>query len=880
MGNGAAAMTAELWIKVRALLDRAMALPAAERNDFLQHADADAGVIDEVRRLLDCEGDATAMFGIEDWHASTRAAQEGSLAGTVIGSYRLLHELGRGGMGAVYLAERADGVYQQTVAIKVLRENIFTPALSDRFKQERQILARLQHPGIARLLDGGVMPDGRPYLVLEYIDGVPINAFCDTKRLDIRDRLRLFLRVAEVVQSAHQQLVLHLDLKPANILVTPEGEPRLLDFGIARILTESMGGNAQTETTLRLLTPRYASPEQAEGAPLGVASDVFSLATLLYQLLTGGLPYPIEDVSPLEAARLIREVPPIVPSRAAGQAADSPLRGDLDTILLQALRKEPERRYPTVAAFAADVQRHLSSEPVQAHADSFNYRAGKFFRRNRAAVIAAIAAALILTVSGAAVVRSAVIARRERIVADRERATAERRLKGMRELAHSYVFDLDPKLEDLPGSVGIRDFVLQNAQKYLESMSREAADDDDLARETAEGYSRIAEVQENLGMPSLNDHLAAAQSINRAIAIQKHLVERHPTDARQRVELLFQMQHLATTYALEGDIVNANKVLLETWELGQPLRQVHPTPPRITDLAAIAWDVAWVNIGNGDLWNLADPVTALPWLDHARQITEQQQADHDDRLSRLQVASLLERIDISRAAALAQLGRVAEVGPIYEEALHFTTLTKRNLNEEEMRRQINIYYAGYLLSIHDVRHADALAPNLMPPEYHEKGKDRVPTGDEADELALLARIDLENGRIAAGKQKMQKALSTLEALYASAPIDAGNSSELAWDTFRLAEEPALDAPTRQHLYRRAGEIAATYAATHPQVMSASMLIGRSQLGLAHLAQAAHNAAAQHVSAESAAQQFSLVLGAHPQQPQATTLLAEATALGK
>ncbi|MES2390704.1 MAG: serine/threonine-protein kinase [Acidobacteriota bacterium] len=866
-------MTAERWAKLRMLLERAIALPPADRPAFLRHEADDDDLVAEALRLLACEGEATAMFGIENWHhrSTMRPARGDNLAGTVIGSYRLLSELGRGGMGAVYLAERADGVYQQTVAIKILRENIFTAALSDRFKQERQILARLRHPGIARLLDGGVMPDGRPYLVLEYIDGSTINAYCDDKLLDLTDRLRLFLRVADVVQSAHQQLVLHLDLKPANILVTQEGDPRLLDFGIARILNESIGDSAQTETTLRLLTPRYASPEQAEGAPLSVASDVFSLGTLLYQLLTGKLPYPIEDVPPLEAARIIREVPPLLPSRSGGQPSGSDLRGDLDTILLQALRKEPERRYPTVAAFAADVQRYLASEPVLAHADSFNYRAGKFLRRNRAAVIAGTAAAIILLISGAAVVHSDV-------VAQRERATAERRLKGMRELAHSYVFDLDPRLEDLPGSVGIRDFVLQNAQKYLEAMSHEAVEDDDLARETAQGYSRIAEVQETLAMPSLSNHVASKQSIAKALVIQQHLVDKHPADVTERGLLIRQRQHLATMYAFEGDIVSANRVLIDTWEIGQPLRLVHPTPPRFTDLAAIAWDVAWTNVGNGDLWNLADPDTAMVWLDRAREITARHQAEHNDPQSRLQVASLLERIDISRAAALTQLGRITEVGPIYEDALRVTTLTKHNLNEEEMRRQIRLYYVSYLLSIHDVRHAEALAPFLMPPEFHEKDRDRIPTGDEADELALLARIDFETGRVEAGKQKMERALRTLEALYASAPTDAGVSSELAWDTFRLAEESVLDAPTRRHLYQRTNEIAASYTARHPQVLSASMLIGKSHLGLARMAQSKHDLVGQHANATAAAEQFVRVLAARSAQSEAARLLTQATEL--
>ncbi len=261
----------------------------------------------------------------------------------------------------------------------MLQDSVSTARLVERFEEERQILARLSHPGIARLLDGGLTPDGRPYLVLEYVDGRAIDVYCDEEKLDTTARLRLFLKVADAVQSAHQQLVLHLDLKPANILVTPEGEPRLLDFGIARILTEGSLGTNQAEATMRLMTPRYASPEQAEGLPLGVASDVFSLGTLLYRLLTGRLPYRIESASPLEAARIIREEAPyaVEQSRLMVLSA-AELRDDLDNILLQALRKEPERRYGTVAAFADDITRYLAFKPVRAHPDSVSYRAKKF----------------------------------------------------------------------------------------------------------------------------------------------------------------------------------------------------------------------------------------------------------------------------------------------------------------------------------------------------------------------------------------------------------------------------------------------------------------------------------------------------------------------
>ena len=443
-------MTPETWNKVRALVEGALALPEGERTAWLAAQTDDVEVRHEAEHLLSFEREASGIFAEEmprwDLHI---ARVESNLAGVTIGRYRLVEEIGRGGMGTVYLAERADGTYEQRVALKILQESIFTGRLAERFAEERQILARLAHPGIARLLDGGVTPDGRPYLVLEYIDGRTIDRYCAEEKLSIDAKLRLFLKVAAAVQSAHQQLVLHLDIKPANILVTGDGEPKLLDFGISRVLSEGLEGANLAEATMRLLTPKYSSPEQAAGQPLGVGSDVFSLATLLYRLLTGRFPYNIDGVSALEAARMIREENPIPPSQAATGATADQLRGDLDNILLQALRKEPPRRYGTVVELADDIRRYLAHEPVRAHADTFGYRAGKFLRRNRTGVIAAGVVAVILAGSAAAVVRSAIIARRER-------ATAERRLKDTRLISKSYINEVIPTLSNIPGTLEVR----------------------------------------------------------------------------------------------------------------------------------------------------------------------------------------------------------------------------------------------------------------------------------------------------------------------------------------------------------------------------------------------------------------------------------------
>jgi tRNA A-37 threonylcarbamoyl transferase component Bud32 len=855
-------------------LEQAMSLPAEERTAFLQQQSEDADLLAEAEKLLSFDRQASALFSIENWQQrAERTATDANLAGTVLGHYRLLEELGRGGMGTVYLAERADGVYQQKVALKVLQENIFTPALAERFKQERQILARLQHPGIARLLDGGVMDDGRPYLVLEYVDGEPIDVYCEEQALDVDARLRLFLRVAEVVQSAHQQLVLHLDLKPANILVTPQGDPRLLDFGIARILSEGEGGSRQTEATLRLLTPRYASPEQAQGKPLGVASDVFSLATLLYRLLTGHLPYPIEDAGALEAARMITQMVPMPPSQAAEAAVAPLLRGDLDTILLQALRKEPERRYPTVAAFAEDVRRHLAHEPVLAHADSFRYRAGKFLRRNRGSVIAASLAAVILVVSAVAVVHSAIVARRER-------AIAERRLKDVRALAHSYIFDLDPMLAEVPGTVGVRAFILQNGLKYLEAMSKEKTDDDDdLAHEIAMGYMVISNVQSDPAMPNLNDRAGALDSMERGLAIQKRLAAKHPTDLNQLYLVVRQTRDMALLATTDGDVVRTNELLQEAWKIGEPIRATGPSAPHYVYLDGVPWDLASVNCGNGDLWNFADPMASLPWLDQVDNILETFRKARPENENVPGYVDGLQREYITRALVMDQLGQKAEAQAWYEKTLALLGRLKKTVINEQTIKVTRATYADFLVrSMHDLKKANEMAPTLLPEEYHEKGHDRQLSGDVADTLDLLARIDMASGRMAEGRKKMQIAVASFSTLYAGDPNDAPNVAMMAHDLYYLAEMHELDAATRRGLYVRSMEITEPYAKTHPQVLSAALLLARCDLGLADLAHAGKNAAEQQSRATAAMEEAGKVLAAHPVQPEASSVLARAKAL--
>jgi serine/threonine-protein kinase len=381
-------MTPDRWQEIQGLFQQAADLDSAAQAAFLNEAcPTDLALRAEVEALLRAERRSGAGAFIAD--AIGRAAREladdsaASRVGERVGPYRLVREIGHGGMGTVYLAERADEHYQASVAIKFVRSGAASAELERRFRAERQILAALTHPNIAWLLDGGTAPDGTPYLVMEYVEGEPIDAWCDRRGLGLEGRLALFLRVCGGVQHAHQTLVVHRDLKPSNILVTADGTPKLVEFGIAKLLAE---GDAEATGTLRLLTPAYGSPEQARGGHITVATDVYSLGVVLFKLLTGRTPLDLTGATPGEIERRICEEAPAAPSAAvtgAHAAWRRGLRGDVDTIVLKALRKEPDRRYASVEQLAQDLRRHMDGRPVRARPDTAGYRIGKFVRRHR-----------------------------------------------------------------------------------------------------------------------------------------------------------------------------------------------------------------------------------------------------------------------------------------------------------------------------------------------------------------------------------------------------------------------------------------------------------------------------------------------------------------
>lgn len=436
------------WNRIQSVLEQALELDRAELASFLERTCAgDQELRREIESLIAADRSAPEFLDGRAFELPVQPASTNtSLLGRRIGPYRVSREIGKGGMSVVYAGERADGQFEQHVAIKVLPQDPSTAELAERFHIERRILGSLDHRAIVHIFDAGVLDDGRPYLVMEYIEGKRIDAWCDARRLPIDDRLRLFRQVLDAVAYAHRALVVHRDLKPDNVLVDQEGNARLLDFGIAKLLDEQDPSAAlPTRTGLRAMTPEYAAPEQLRGDRITTACDIYALGVLFYELIAGHRPYHLRAITPYAVERAILESDPARPSDAvrriqrntddAAQAIaaarrtepfrlSNTLDGDLDAIALKALRKEPEERYVSADAFADDIDRYLGSQPVLARRGSRAYRIRKFVRRHRIGVgVAAASAALILGAS-AVIAASRVSAEKARVQAEREARTA------------------------------------------------------------------------------------------------------------------------------------------------------------------------------------------------------------------------------------------------------------------------------------------------------------------------------------------------------------------------------------------------------------------------------------------------------------------------
>ncbi len=473
--------------KFKEIFEAAVDLPAFERSNLL----ADVCVGDdnmraEIEKLLaadDAAGDFLESSPFDESTDKFIGIRTQKFIGKTIGQYCIEREIGAGGMGTVFLATRTLGDIVQKVAIKIVHEGRHSEEIIRRFLIERKILAELEHSGIARLIDAGETAEGLPYLAMEYIAGVPLDEYCRTNDLAIDERLELFRKVCGAVAFAHRRLIIHRDLKPSNIIVTADGETKLLDFGIAKLLEPVGADTLKTATVMNLLTPAYAAPEQILGKTVTTATDVYSLGVILYELLTGIRPFSFGDKNYQEIVHVICEADPLAPSSSHLQ-----LKGDLDNIVLKSLRKDPERRYQTVEQFSEDIERYQKGLPVSARPDTFSYRAAKFFDRNKLTV--AVAGIFLISLIG-----GAITVFYQYTVANRERALAERRFSDVRALANNVVFRYNDEIAKFPGSTALRGELVEDAVKYLDGLSADEIEDVSLKLELARAYQKIGDVQ-------------------------------------------------------------------------------------------------------------------------------------------------------------------------------------------------------------------------------------------------------------------------------------------------------------------------------------------------------------------------------------------------
>lgn len=446
--------------------------------------------------------------------------------GQAIGDYHIEREIGAGGMGTVFLATRILGDISQKVAIKIVHDGLHAKEITRRFLIERKILASLEHSGIARLIDAGQTADGLPYLVMEYVDGRALDEYCSAHDLSIGERLSIFRKVCSAVAYAHRRLIIHRDLKPSNILVTTDGDVKLLDFGIAKLLVPSGADTPQTATLMNLLTPAYAAPEQILGKTITTATDVYSLGVILYELLAGVRPFSFEDKNYQEILRLACETDPLAPSISVLQ-----LKGDLDNIVLKSLRKDPERRYQTVEQFIEDIERCQKGLPVSARPDTFSYRAAKFFERNRFTVT-------IATMFLIALIGGAITIFYQYTVANHERALAERRFADVRALANNVVFRYNDEIAKFPGSTALRGELVQDAVKYLDGLSADEIDDVSLKLELARAYQKIGDVQGRPYTANLGKSEDALINYQKSVDILEKATAKSPNDIELKRELV------------------------------------------------------------------------------------------------------------------------------------------------------------------------------------------------------------------------------------------------------------------------------------------------------------------------------------------------------
>jgi non-specific serine/threonine protein kinase/serine/threonine-protein kinase len=701
-------MTPERWQQIREVLERALELVPADRPGFLNTTcKADPTLRLEVEGLLAADPQIPASF------LNSSALADGLAAGTVgvdsIGRlqagqmfaqrFLLIRELGEGGMGQVWLAEQTQPV-RRLVAVKLIKAGMYDEASLQRFRSERQSLASMDHPAIAKVFEAGATPQGQPFLVMEYVAGPPITDYCDLKKLNIRDRLALFIQACEGVQHAHQKAIIHRDLKPANILVVEvDGMPvpRIIDFGLAKaVVPRATGAGLSTHLGHFLGTPGYMSPEQADPTTpdIDTRSDVYSLGVILYVLLTGVQPFEAtrRQQQPLdELLRKLRaEDPPLPSTKVRAERAslartaqarsveprqlESLLRGDLDWIAMKALDRDRTRRYGAPTELAADLRRYLNNEPVLARPPSAAYRAGKFIKRNKLALTVTAVFALVGLSGAVAIVREARIARVEQ-------GRAERRFQSLRKLTDSLLFEFHDSIEKLPGSTTARELVVRRALEYLGQIESEAPNDPATLRDLAAGYERIGRIQAEEGHPHLGgtgSFQRANELYEKALAIRRRLVAADPNDLSLQLELLGTMLNLARISEQFGDLEAALALQQQRLAIERGLAASHDSEELRYNIAA-----SLIGIGEVNLW-LGNRESAL---DYERQSLTMNQTALEEHPGDLKLLRGVWRSHAWTATVLRLARKFAEGAAESRKALAISEqLAARDPNNSEFQR--------------------------------------------------------------------------------------------------------------------------------------------------------------------------------------------------
>ena len=747
--------------QIERLFEQGTALPPDGRAVFLNaHTAGDPVLPAEVEELFRASATANANPAWEHdalWNV-TPAPSPAFDAPIGFAQYRILETIGAGGMGTVYRALRTGEHMEQVVAIKVLHAPATDTAAAYRFEQERRILARLDHANIARLLDGGATPDGRPFLVMDYVHGVTLTQYLANTNLTIAQRTALFPAICSGVSCIHRNLVAHRDIKPGNILVTPEGTPKLLDFGIATLLD---GSAPRTLTGNAALTPEYASPEQIQGLPSGPASDIYSLGVVFYQMLTGQLPYNPQP-GPLGLAHAITQAPPVAPRTRVPS-----LPADLEYILLKSLRKEPARRYESVEQLSADLQRFRNSFPVSARPDSLAYRLSRALYRNR---ILATAATLVI----AAIVTGSAMAIRE----------SNRRLAEIRKIAAVLTLELDDSIFNLGGAAQARHVILQRGAQYLNAIAGERGNDRAAALELADAYQRFAALQ---GANQLNvgDPSGAIDTLQRSESTLAPLAARNPKDLEIGRRLAEVQSQLIDLFNTVGDLRSAQTYAQKAIATSKQLLPLKPRDPDLAMSLGSAYESLADLSGNPAYSNLGDTAAALNLYDRCLPFLSAVAADDSNPDARQPLAGLHLRIGKVYQYALGDYSQALE---------HFTTAAQ--ISDSIRRRKSNRwtelnagiryrFMAAALQSLGRAEQARARAvESLAILEAVDKSFPGVPSfqRETALSITMLGSFDAEAGDHAKAVDQYRRTLKIFDSLIAT---QASYAADLGYrDTWR------------------------------------------------------------------------------------------------